>query len=132
VSKQIKANRKVKRVARPEVDQGRTLWLAGIGACSIAQKLGAQWFDTMTREGRTLQARSETLARSVSTRLGSRLSERLEPVVSRVQAVRNDVQARLEQGLGRALSYAGIPSKADVDALIKRVDALSRQLRTTR
>ena len=46
--------------------------------------------------------------------------------------VLDGIEARVEQGVGRVLSYAGIPSKADVDALISRVDALSRQLRAAR
>jgi poly(hydroxyalkanoate) granule-associated protein len=132
VSKQIKAHNRVKAGARTEVDAGRKLLLAGFGAVSIAQKLGAEWFDSMVAEGKDLRARSETLARTLSARLGAQLSMRLEPVLARVQAVRQDADARVEQGLGRALSYAGIPSKGDVDALIVRVDALARQLRASK
>lgn len=132
MSKQIKAHNRVKAGAGTEVDAGRKLLLAGFGAVSIAQKLGAEWFDSMVAESKDLRARSETLARTLSARLGAQLSMRLEPVLARVQAVRQDAEARVEQGLGRALSYAGIPSKGDVDALIVRVDALARQLRASK
>lgn len=132
MSKQIKAHNRVKAGAGTEVDAGRKLLLAGFGAVSIAQKLGAEWFDSMVAESKDLRARSETLARTLSARLGAQLSMRREPVRARVQAVRQDAEARVEQGLGRALSYAGIPSKGDVDALIVRVDALARQLRASK
>ena len=56
----------------------------------------------------------------------------MKPVRIRLDAMRNDAEARFETGVGRVMSYAGIPSKADVDALIARVDKLSRQLRAAK
>lgn len=132
MSKQIKANRQVKAVAKPEIDRARKVWLAGLGAFSIAQKLGAEWFDSMAVEGKSFQVRSEKIARKVSGQVKSQVGARLQPAMQRLQSARREVEARVEQGLGRALSLAGIPSKADVDTLISRVDALSRQLRASR
>lgn len=132
MSKQIKANRRIKANSQSDIDTSRRVWLAGLGAFSIAQKLGVEGFDKLTAEGKGFQLRSEKIARKVSRMVKSQLEARLAPAMSHLQGARRDLEARVEQGLGRALSYAGVPSKADVDALISRVDALSRQLRASR
>lgn len=135
MSKQIKATRSTRMstaTAKPDMDKAQKVWLAGLGAFSIAQKQGAELFESMVSEGKTFQARSGKLARKVSGEVRTVVASRMKPVKARLKAVRRDAEARIEQGVGRVLSYAGIPSKADVDALIARVDALSRQLRAAR
>ncbi|SFN06292.1 phasin family protein [Dokdonella immobilis] len=132
MSKQIKVTKQAKPAAKVNVDNARKVWLAGLGAFSIVQKQGAELFENMVNEGKSFQTRSEKLARKVSGEIQTVVSKRMKPVEARLQAVRREAEARVEQGVGRVLSYAGIPSKADVDALISRVDALSRQLRAAR
>lgn len=132
MSKQIKVTKQARPAAKVNVDKARKVWLAGLGAFSIVQKQGAEVFENMVSEGKSFQARSEKLARKVSGEIRTVVGKRMKPVKARLQTVRREAEARVEQGVGRVLSYAGIPSKADVDALISRVDALSRQLRATR
>ena len=132
MSKQIKVTKQARPAAKINVDKARKVWLAGLGAFSIVQKQGAEVFENMVSEGKSFQTRSEKLARKVSGEIRTVVSKRMKPVKARLQSVRRDAEARVEQGVGRVLSYAGIPSKADVDALISRVDALSRQLRAAK
>lgn len=132
MSKQIKVTKQARPAAKVNVDKARKVWLAGLGAFSIVQKQGAEVFENMVSEGKSFQTRSEKLARKVSGEIRTVVGKRMKPVKARLQTVRREAEARVEQGVGRVLSYAGIPSKADVDALISRVDALSRQLRATR
>ena len=132
MSKQIKTTKQARPAAKINVDKARKVWLAGLGAFSIVQKQGAEVFENMVSEGKSFQTRSEKLARKVSGEIRSVVSKRMKPVKARLQSVRREAEARVERGVGRVLSYAGIPSKADVDALISRVDALSKQLRAAR
>ncbi len=135
MSKQIKSTRMAKAskmTSKPDLDKAQKVWLAGLGAFSIVQKQGAELFESMVSEGKSFQTRSGKIARKVSGEISSVVAARMKPVKARLRAARRDAEARIEQGVGRALSYAGIPSKADVDALITRVDALSKQLRATR
>ena len=132
MSKQIKVTKQARPAAKINVDKARKVWLAGLGAFSIVQKQGAEVFENMVSEGKSFQTRSEKLARKVSGEIRTVVSKRMKPVKARLQSVRREAEARVERGVGRVLSYAGIPSKADVDALISRVDALSKQLRAAR
>jgi poly(hydroxyalkanoate) granule-associated protein len=132
VSRQIKARKNSKAKAAVNADQSEKLWLASLGAISVAQKMGAELVENMISEGKSFQVRSEKFARKFSTDVRSAIESRVKPVKARILASRKSAEAKFEKGLGRALSYAGIPSKADVDALISRVDRLSRQLRAAK
>lgn len=132
MSKQIKASSKAKTTMTSTADKSRKVWLAGLGAFSIAQKQGADLFEVMVSEGKSYQQRSEKLVRKLSSEARTVIDSRMKPVRIRLKAIRSDAEAKFEQGIGRVMSYAGIPSKADVDALIARVDKLSRQLRAAK
>lgn len=132
MSKQIKVSKQTKSNNVANVDKAQKVWLAGLGAFSIAQKQGAALFESMVSEGKSFQLRSKKLAHKVSLEVASVVESRMKPVRIRLDAMRSEAEARFETGLGRVMSYAGIPSKADVDALIARVDKLSRQLRTSK
>lgn len=132
MSKQIKTKSQVKAVSVASEAPARRFWLAGLGAFSVAQKQGGKVFEGLVNEGRSFQDRSGKLARQVGEDVGVVVRTRLKPVQQHLDAVRRDASIRFERGLGQALSYAGVPSKADVDALIKRIDTLSRQLRAAK
>lgn len=132
MSKQIKMKKPAKAKVAPNADKAEKLWLAGLGAVSVAQKMGTELAENMISEGKTFQVRSEKFARKVSTDLRKKIESRVKPVKARLLETRKSAEAKFEKGLGRVLSYAGIPSKADVDALITRVDRLSRQLRAAK
>ena len=135
MSKQVKATKvKTKVPARSPVaiDHGNRFWLAGLGAFALAQKQGSTAFDTLVSEGKRMQVRGAKVVRTLEGEMRVVVSARLAPFQRRFDDLRSKATARFERGVGRALSYAGVPSKADVDVLIKRIDTLSRQLRTTR
>ena len=132
MSKQVKTSKKVQVAVATPADKAQKVWLAGLGAFSIAQKQGNALFESMVSEGKSFQLRSKKMADKVATEVVSIVEGRMQPIRIRLNAMREDAEAKFEQGVGRVMSYAGIPSKADVDALIARVDKLSRQLRTAR
>lgn len=130
--KQLKVTKPVKATQTASIDNVEKIWLAGLGAFSIAQKQGSEILDGMIREGRSFQLRTDKFARKVSGEIKTVVKNRVAPVKRRLATVRSAAETKLELGIGRVMSYAGIPSKADVDALIARVDKLSRQLRAAR
>ncbi len=132
MSKQIKPSSKARTPLTSTADKSRKVWLAGLGAFSIVQQQGIELFELMVTEGKSYQQRSEKIVRKLSNDALSVVESRMQPVRIRLKAIRSDAQAKLELGVGRVMSYAGIPSKADVDALISRVDKLSRQLRAAK
>ena len=133
--KQVRSKKVVaKRAVKPAVaaDNARNVWLAGLGAVAIARKQGLATFETLVSEGQRVQAVGETTVRALGKDVGQVVKSRLQPLRKQVTDLRRQTGARIENGTGRALSWLGVPSKSDVDALVKRIDALSKQLREPR
>ncbi|HNR91923.1 MAG TPA: phasin family protein [Dokdonella sp.] len=128
-TKKVAATRVVKPVA---ADAVRNVWLAGLGAFAIARRQGLAAFDAFVSEGQRVQAKGEKVARTLGKDVELVVKSRLQPVRQRFAEVRRTVEARIDTGTGRALAWLGVPSKTDVDALVKRIDTLSKQLREPR
>ncbi len=133
--KQVKSKKvAVKRVraSKPVVasEGARKAWLAGLGAISVARQQGQAAYEAFVAEGQRAQASGEKRARELGKDVERVVTSRLQPLRKQAAALRSQAVARIESGTGRVLSWLGVPSKGDVDALVKRIDALSRQLRT--
>ena len=123
----IKKVQRKKVQAPAKVDAG-SLWLAGVGALSLARKNGAALLGDMVGEGRRLQVEATRLAIEASSDLRAQVKGLLKPVKARAAKQLQAAGMALQSGIGGVLSALGIPSKADVDELSQRVGALSRQL----
>jgi poly(hydroxyalkanoate) granule-associated protein len=110
------------------IDAG-SLWLAGVGAVSLARQQGASLLGELIGEGRRLQQQAARFVREARGDVESQIGGLVKPVKARLgkglKKAGNAVQARIAGGL----SALGIPSKADIDELSQRVGALSRQLK---
>lgn len=125
------ANRKIQRKKVPaaaKVDAG-SLWLAGVGALSLARKNGAALLGELVGEGRRLQIEAARLALETGSDLSAQVRGLLKPAKARAAKQLRAAGMAVQSGIGGVLSALGVPSKADVDELSQRVGALSRQLK---
>ena len=106
-------------------DSAQQIWLAGMGAFSKAQSEGGKVFEALMKEGLSLQKKTQGIA-----------EERISAVTSKMSAVAGDVSGKagaqwdklesiFEARVEKALNKMGVPSKRDIEALIKRIDELS-------
>jgi len=106
-------------------DSAQQIWQAGLGAFAKAQGEGGKVFESLVKEGVSIQRKTQAAA-----------EERLGEVSSRMTKLSDDVQARagqqwdklesiFEERVAKALGKLGVPSSKDIDALIHRIDALS-------
>ena len=112
--------------------KAQAVWLAGLGAVSIAQKRGTKLLSGLAAEGRDFQARARQLVREV----GADAAVHVEGVVAplRVDFKRGAANfgTAVQNVVAAALAKLGIPSKADIEALSQRMSALSRQLKAAK
>jgi poly(hydroxyalkanoate) granule-associated protein len=106
-----------------------SIWLAGVGAVSLARKQGMALLDNMVSEGNRLQAEATKFVRQTRSGARFRIKGLLAPVRTQLQAGAKQAADALESGLAGVRARLGIPSKADIDELSQRVGALSRQLK---
>jgi len=109
-------------------DSAQQIWLAGMGAFSKAQEEGGKVFEALVKEGMSLQRKTQAVA-----------EEKIGAVTNKMSGMAGDVQAKagqhwdkletiFEERTAKALNKLGVPSAKDVEALIKRIDALSAQV----
>ncbi len=109
-------------------DSAQQIWLAGMGAFSRAQAEGTKVFETLVKEGASLQKKTQTAA-----------EDRITEVTGKMNSMAGDVQAKagkhwdklegiFEERTAKALGKLGVPSAKDVDALMARIDELGAKV----
>ncbi len=118
LKKKVQRKPAARKADNPVVDSAREIWLAGLGAFSVAQEegnkaieRGNQLFDKLVKEGSKLEKKArkdvegafEDIRSEIENRVGglrdeveSRVKDIRGEVESRVGGIRGDVEARLE------------------------------------
>jgi poly(hydroxyalkanoate) granule-associated protein len=109
-------------------ESAQQIWLAGMGAFSKAQAEGGKVFETLVKEGMNLQKKTQGLAEDKISEVTGRMSAMAGSVTSRAGQNWDKLEAIFEQRTAKALSSLGVPTAKDVDALVKRVDALAAEV----
>ena len=109
-----------------------SLWLAGVGAVSLARRRGRSMLGEFVAEGRRLHGEAGALVRATRADTRAQVNGLIEPLKARFDAGVEAADAALRRGVGRVLARLGLPSKADVDELAQRVGALSRKLKSAK
>lgn len=117
------------RLSKNLSESAQQVWLAGVGAFGRAQAEGSKLFETLVKEGLSLEQTTRKLA-------GGRVDAVRDAVESTVGQARDrasDTWDRLEKvfedRVQRALRRLEVPSREDLGALLDRVDALNAELR---
>lgn len=123
------AQAQAERLSKSLSESAQQIWLAGVGAFSRAQAEGTKLFETLVKEGASLESSARKFA-------GKRAEEVRETVESRVEQARDratDTWDRLEKvfedRVQRALVKLGVPGREDLKDLSARVDGLTSELR---
>ena len=99
-------------------ESAQQLWHAGKGAITRAHQEGNRVFEALVREGETIRNSLKTRTRGVA-----------EASVGDVTARATDTWDKLEQvfekRVARALGSLGVPTRGELAALNKRLDALN-------
>jgi len=121
------AHDRATRAGRSLGESAQQVWLAGLGALSRAQAEGSRLFESLVREGETMEARSredsprgESLRDSVESTLGN--------ARERAAGTWDRVEKSFEDRVQRVLRRMDIPSRSDIEALNARLDALNHRL----
>ena len=128
----IKKTKTKQAPAAAPVDPARTLWLAGLGAASIARKQGGEMLSGLIVEGREVQVRAQKVAKELRADAKAQIKGVITPVRASFRKNAAKVVSAVQQGVAGVLAKLGIPSKTDIEELTQRVAALSRQLKTAK
>ena len=95
-----------------------------MGAFSKARDERNKVFQALVREGRSIQLRTRAMAEESIGEVAGRVTE----VRDRATESWDKLEQVFEDRVSRALARLGVPTRKDVQALIKRVDELTASL----
>ena len=105
------------------------VWLAGLGAMAQAQARGTKAFEALVSDGLSFQRKSQEQAQQ-------RIHEATEQLSSMAHNIGQEASGRIdklehlfEDRVAKALRRLGMPSMADMEALIERINHLEAQLK---
>lgn len=134
----MRQNVKLKKVAKPAQvnDASRKLWLASLGAMSLAQKQGEKAIDALVAEGTAYQNRAKRLGKTLNndakkfvSGVEKKVTKLVTPIRTRAEKNVREVESAVTERIGSVLGRFGVPSKADVQELLTRVSELNREIK---
>ena len=117
------------RLSKNLGESAQQVWLAGVGAFGRAQAEGSKLFETLVKEGLSV----EQLTRKVAGGKVEAVRDAVESKVGQARERASDTWDRLEkvfeERVQRALRRLEVPGREDLAALVDRVDLLNAELR---
>ena len=109
-------------------DSAQQIWLAGMGAFSRAQAEGTKVFETLVKEGASLQKKTQSAAEDKINEVTSKMSSMAGDVQAKAGQHWDKLEGIFEERTAKALNKLGVPSAKDVATLSARIDELSAKL----
>jgi len=96
------------------------IWLAGLGAMSVAGAEGSKLFKNLVEKGEEFQAREKPPVEAVK--------RTVEDAKGRVEDLWGKLETKFNEKVAQALQSRGVPSKDEISQLTERVDALMKAI----
>ena len=117
------------RLGKSITESAQQIWLAGMGAFNRAQAEGGKLFESLVRDGLSL----EQTARKFTGARADMVRDAVEGSVGHARERAADTWDKLEKvfedRVQRALVKLGVPGRDDLNALTHRVERLTEELR---
>jgi poly(hydroxyalkanoate) granule-associated protein len=107
-------------------DSAQQIWQAGLGAFTRAQAEGTKAFESLVKEGVSIQRKTQAVAEEKITEATSKMSHMATDISSKASGQWDKLENIFEERVAKALNKLGVPSAKDVNALIARIDELNK------
>lgn len=109
-------------------DSAQQIWLAGLGAFAKAQQEGTKVFDSLVKEGLSIQRKTQAAAEERIADATNRMTNMANDITSKATGQWDKLETIFEDRVSRTLGKLGVPTAQDIDALIERIDELNRNV----
>jgi poly(hydroxyalkanoate) granule-associated protein len=107
-------------------DSAQQIWQAGLGAFTRAQAEGSKAFESLVKEGVSIQRKTQAAAEEKITEATAKMSNMATDISSKASGQWDKLENIFEERVAKALNKLGVPSAKDVNALIARIDELNK------
>jgi poly(hydroxyalkanoate) granule-associated protein len=123
-----KARRTAEEFAGNVRDSAQQIWLAGLGAFAKAQQEGGKVFESLVKEGMTMQRRTQAAAEEKFAEATNRMASVASEISAKATGQWDKLEGIFEERVSRAMKRLGVPTSADMDTLTSRIDALAARI----
>lgn len=103
------------------VKLGRNVWLAGLGAVSLAEEETRGAFDKLINRGESFEKSDRNV-----------MGKALDRTTERAKKIGSTVENKVQQTVTGVLQRAGVPSRDEIRRLIDRVEELNQKVESLR
>lgn len=108
--------RGVSELQESVVGSVRHIWLAGLGAASVAREEGSKMFDTLVQRGEEVEKKGGSPV--------EKMKESFKEVTDRASSTWDNVSQKFDAQVAASLHRIGVPTRDEIATLTRRVDAL--------
>jgi len=105
------------QIAKKIKESANQIWLAGLGAYAKAEKEGSKLFDTLVRDGKKVEGKTNPGKKTT-------YRDRVEEVKDKAAHSWEKIEKAFDERVASTLAKLNIPTKQDVDALSAKIKAL--------
>ena len=109
-------------------ESAQQIWLAGLGAFSKAQEGGGKVFESLMKEGLSIQRKTQAAAEEKLSEATSKMANMAGDIQSKAGQQWDKLENIFEDRVAKAMHKLGVPSAKDVDALTARIDELNKAI----
>jgi poly(hydroxyalkanoate) granule-associated protein len=109
-------------------ESAQQIWLAGLGAFAKAQEGGGKVYESLMKEGLSIQRKTQAAAEEKLSEATSKMANMAGDIQSKAGQQWDKLENIFEDRVAKALNKLGVPSAKDVEALIARIDELNKSV----
>ena len=109
-------------------ESAHQIWLAGLGAFAKAQEGGGKVYESLMKEGLSIQRKTQAVAEEKISEATSKMANMAGDIQSKAGQQWDKLENIFEDRVAKALNKLGVPSAKDVEALIARIDELNKSV----
>ena len=114
-----------KDLSQTVLDSSRQIWLAGLGAFARAQAEGTKVFETLVKQGESMESKTRKAASDTAAMARGAATAKVKEMQKGVGGTWDKLEQVFEDRVERALSKLGVYTQNDVQRLAARVDELA-------
>ncbi len=111
------------------MESAQHAWAAGMGALTRAQGQGGKLFENLVKEGLSIEQKTRKFATGKVDEVRDVVETKVEKVKERASDTWDKLEKVFEDRVSRALSKLGVPGRDEMEALVTRVEELSKAVK---
>jgi poly(hydroxyalkanoate) granule-associated protein len=119
-----KTTKKASRVQKDVIESANKIWLAGLGAMSVAEEEGSKLFKTLVKKGEGFEKRGKKQFEKVQ----HTVEEQVETAVGKADNAFGRFGKGFDAKVADTLNKLGVPSRMEIQKLTRRVEQLTKKV----